>query len=114
MALELVDGWTGPLDLVLKSDGVPVVFTSSQHTPTLVIRDRDRTLVDTTGDVAWYTSCGVVYASCGTVTYRPSSGDLRSTGSPYLARVRVSAGTASSEVVFFPNGLADPWTVYEP
>jgi hypothetical protein len=114
MALELTAGWTGPLDLVLKSDGVPVVFTSSQHTPALVLRTRERTLVDTTGDVAWYTSCGTLYASCGTVTYTPGPADLYSSESPYLARVRITAGSASSEVIYFPNGPADPWTVYAP
>ncbi len=100
--VELVEGWTGNVDMRLKADGVAQNLTGS--VVTLILRDRNGVEVDTTGDVS------VPDAVNGIVRYGPDSVDLTNVGSPYSARWRVVDG--SSKVTFFPSSVdPDAWKV---
>lgn len=110
----LVEGWTSPFELVLTRNGVPAQFVSSQHTPTAILMSRAVGAKVMTNNIAWYASCGLTYASCGAVAVTFDSSDLVAGESPYLFRVRIAAGAASSDVAFFPNGPAESLEVYAP
>lgn len=110
----LVEGWTSPFEIVLLRDGVRAIFFSSQHTPTGILTSRSVGAKVMTANVAWYASCGVLWASCGAVSVAFDSSDLVASESPYLFRIRVTAGAASSDTAFFPNGPAEPLDVYAP
>lgn len=101
MTDDLVEGWTGPLDFALLTDGAALNGTGL--TVTLALRDRSEGVVNVTGNVAW-----LVQAS-GTVRFSPSAEDLKAARSPYQARFKVTDG--SSKDVFFPNAEPMKWVV---
>jgi hypothetical protein len=101
MTDDLVEGWTGPLDFALSTDGIALDGTG--FTVTLILRDRAQGVVNVTGEIAWLAQGG------GTVRYSPSVNDLKAERSPYEARFKVTDGNGKD--VYFPN--ADPlkWVV---
>jgi hypothetical protein len=103
MRIDLVEGWTAPLDFVLKADGVAVNLTGQDVT--LVLNTAAGVAIDTSADVQ------VVEAASGRVRYTPAVGAIRNADGPLKARWRVSDGGA---VVFFPAGVPDQWRVYLP
>lgn len=106
MPLDLVEGWTGPIDYDLLADGTPVNASSSNgDVVSLVLHNRAGTTVSTTGDVTFLTS------STGRVRYLPGVNDLVAQASPYRARFRIEN---NGQIVFFPSGPAEQWTVYPP
>lgn len=110
----LTEGWTSAFEITLTRNGTRAVFLSSQHTPSGVLKSRGFGAKDMTGNIAWYASCGVTYASCGAIAVTFDSSDLVASESPYLFRVRITSGASSSDVAFFPNGAAEPLEVYAP
>jgi hypothetical protein len=105
MPLDIVEAWTGPIDMQLKVDGASLSL-STGDTVELVLRRSDREIVSTTGEVT------ILTATCGVVRYSPSALDFLARWSPYAARFKVTDGTG--KVVFFPNAKPDPWTVHSP
>lgn len=106
--VELVEGWTSPIEFVMESNGVPIVFASSAHTPALILRNKAMQTISGVGNVSW------LAASCGAVSLGFDSTDLVASESPYLFRIQVTQGAASSEVLFVPNGAANQLRVYAP
>lgn len=102
--LEIVEGWTGPVDMQLKKNGSPVSLTGC--TVTLVLRGKDGLNIDTASNIS------VLDAPTGQVRYLPDAGDLVAAKTPHWARFRVV--DASSKIVFFPSDRPMRWTVYQP
>ena len=101
MPLTIVEGTTANMDFTLTADGAAVNLTGA--TVVLVLSDKDGTAVTTTGDVT------VVTAADGKVRYQPDAADLDASLSPYRARFKVT--DSSSQIAYYPNSLADVWTV---
>jgi len=100
--IEVVQGWTGPIDMQLKADGVAVDLTGM--TVVLILKDKDGTSVDTAGDVS------ILDAATGKVRYLGDPTDLVAANSPFRARWQVTDG--AGRVVYFPSGPPDVWKVY--
>lgn len=94
LKVEIVEGWTGPLDFQLLNDGAAQDLTSM--TVTGQARNRLNTLVDLSSDVT------VISATAGTVRLTPDAVDFESESSPYELRFKVVDVTTA--VVFFPSG----------
>jgi baseplate upper protein BppU len=103
MTVELVEGWTGDLDFVLKANGVALDLTGM--TVELILRKPDGTTIDTAGDTS------VPDPAAGKVRYAPDSADLVAANSPLMARWKV---TNAGKVVYFPAGSPDRWEIYRP
>lgn len=94
MALEvgLVEGWNGPVEFRLRSDGDVQDLTS--WTMEGELYDRNGSIVSATDDVA------IMTATAGHVKLTPDTDDFRVSGSPYRLRFR---GTFAGETVYFPS-----------
>lgn len=103
MPLDIVEGWTGPIDMQLKVDGTSLVLSTGE-TVELILKRSDRETVSTTGEVV------VVTATCGVIRYSPSVLDFVAKWSPYFARFKVT--DATGKIVFFPNARPDTWSVH--
>jgi hypothetical protein len=101
---EIVEGWTGPIDLQLLSDGAVRVLSTGESVA-LILKARAGTLVVSTTD-----NLTVLSSTDGKVRYLPNEKDLQAKQSPYSARVKVTDGTG--KIVFFPSGKSDEWIVY--
>lgn len=103
MSVEIVAGWTGPLDFALKADGEAINLAGI--TVTLTLTGNDAVAVDTTGHVS------ILTAADGTVRYIPHlATDLVASKSPYKARWKLVDGTGA--IVYVPSGAArDEWKV---
>jgi uncharacterized phiE125 gp8 family phage protein len=99
--LQLVEGWTGPIDETLKSNGVAVDLTGM--TVELILQKATGAPVDTTGDVT------VVTPASGLVRYSPDAADLVAAETPHVARWKVTDG--GGKVVFFPHEAGEVWLV---
>jgi uncharacterized phiE125 gp8 family phage protein len=99
--LPLVEGWTGPIEQTLESNGTPVNLTGL--TVTLILQKADGSLIDTTGDVT------VPDPVNGLARYTPDSTDLLAADTPHVARWKVVDGGGA--VIFFPNEQGEVWTV---
>ena len=100
--IDLVQGWTGPLDFRLESDGSAVNLTGM--TPLVVLSLPSGAPVVLTGTSALLTATG------GTVRFTPGASDI--VRGSYRARWKVTDG--SDNDVYFPNGEADTWKVRYP
>lgn len=94
---EITEGWTGPLDIDLLSQGDTPSGTMSGMSVTLVLKDVQGVAVDTSGDLAIQDSSEWI------VRWSPDAADL--TPGTYRLRVKVTDG--SSKVSYFPSGLPD-------
>lgn len=92
--VELVSGWTGPLDFRLLADGAAINLTGM--TVELILTAQDGTSIPTTGDTS------VTDAVAGKVRYSPDSTDLVVASSPIQMRWKVTDGGGS--VVYHPSG----------
>ena len=99
--LKLVEGWTGPIDDVLKSNGTPLDLTGL--TVQLLLQKASGVAVDTTGDVV------IVTPSAGVVRYTPDPTDLLAAETPHTVRWKVTDLTGA--VTYFPNAAGEVWTV---
>ena len=102
--IELVEGWTGPLDFQLMANGSVPNLTGC--TVELILRKRDGTVVDTSGDVAVQGD-----PTEAIVRYTPEDATVLTNG-PMHARFKVI--DAASKVTFFPSGPRDKWELYQP
>ena len=98
----VVEGQTEPIDVQLLADSRPVDLTGA--TPTLVLRDKDGTAVDTSGG-----AITILDAPAGKVRYSPPPALFEATRSPYAARWRIV--DSAERVSFWPDRAADPWVV---
>lgn len=92
--VELVTGWTGPLDFRLLADGAAYNLTGM--TVELILTAQDGTSISTSGDTS------VTDAATGTVRYLPDSTDLVTSNSPISMRWKVTDG--GGLIVFHPSG----------
>ena len=99
--LKLVEGWTGPIDDVLRSNGLAADLTGL--VVELVLQTANGSLVPTAGDVT------VVTPTEGVVRYLPGPTDLLATETPHVARWKVTDG--AEKVTYFPNDAGEVWTV---
>lgn len=102
MALPAItEGWTHPLDVVLKVGGVPYAFAPAD-TVTLILKTQDGREIDTTGNVTVLPvdPAATPPITTGTVRFSPDAGDFRAKDGPYLARWKVTTATG---VFFCPN-----------
>ena len=99
--LKLVEGHTGVIDEVLKSNGTAVNLTNM--TVALMLQTAEGGLVDTAGDVM------VVTPLEGIVRYTPGPTDLLAVDTPHVARWKVT--DVGGKVVFFPSEAGEVWEV---
>jgi uncharacterized phiE125 gp8 family phage protein len=99
--LKLVEGHTGVIDEVLKSNGEAVNLTGM--TVELMLQTALGALVDTAGNVT------VPTPLAGVVRYAPDAADLLATQTPHVARWKVTDG--NGHVVFFPSDAGEVWEV---
>lgn len=97
--VELVTGWTGPLDFQLLADGAAINLTGM--TVDLILTASDGTSIPTTGDTS------VQDAALGKVRYTPDATDLLVASSPVKMRWKVTDGAGA--VVYHPS--ARPATI---
>lgn len=98
--IRIVHGWTGPLDFQLMTNGSATDLTGS--TVTLVLEDAN-------GDAIVYTGVvSVQEAATGKVRFTPAATDIAFVNGTMRARWKVTTG---SQVVYFPSGNPDLWTV---
>lgn len=91
----LVEGWKGPVDFRLRSDGDIQDLTG--YTLEGELYDRNGSVISATDDVA------IVNATDGRVKLTPDTEDFRISGSPYSLRFKATLG---GEAVFFPSEAA--------
>jgi hypothetical protein len=103
---KVVEGWTGPLDFQLKSDGAVPAGTLAGMTVTHVLVDANGVAVDMTGKVS------VPDEATWKVRYSPGAADLVAIKGPYTSRWKVT--DAGGKVVFFPSAEPDRWEVFKP
>lgn len=101
---ELVQGWTDPINHILKADKVIVNLTGM--TVALLLYDKLDALVAFTGTVS------VPDAAGGKVRFSPAANDFLAASSPYKMRWKVTDG--AGKISFFPNQTAYPWIVRLP
>lgn len=92
LTVSIVEGWTGPLDFQLLSDGSAQVLTGI--TVTGQAMNRLKASVDLSSDVA------ILSATGGTVRILPDTSDFSAEQSPYELRFRATDATG---IVFFPS-----------
>lgn len=103
--LNLVEGWTAPINEQLLLDGAPANLTG--FTAVLQLYPAGarspKTLTGTTS---------IVSASIGTVQFLPGTNDLLATESPYAVRwvITVSPG----QFAYAPSGAPSVWIVRRP
>lgn len=102
--IEVVEGWTGPLDFTLKGDGVAVDLTGC--TVLLQLWDLADAAITLAGTTA------IVSAVLGQVRFSPAAADLTKARSPIKGRFKVTDG--AGKITYFPNGDADRWVVFQP
>ena len=87
MALPpVVEGWTHPIDVVLKVGGQPYAFDPAD-TVTLLLKTQDGREIDTTGNVTILAvdPAATPPVTAGTVRFSPDASDFRVKDGQYLA-----------------------------
>lgn len=100
MKLEVVAGWTGPLDFDLLADGVAPAAAMAGAVE-LILKKADGTALETTGDVA------IIDSDNWRVRYSPDAGDLVEG----VYRGRFKHTDNDSKVTYFPSGAWDEWKI---
>ena len=99
--LTVVEGHTGVIDELLKTNGVVVDLTGMGVE--LILQTANGTLVETSTNVI------VPTPTEGRVRYTPDPTDLLARDTPHVARWKVTDGTGA--VVFFPSDAGEVWVV---
>jgi uncharacterized phiE125 gp8 family phage protein len=99
--LKLVEGWTGPIDDVLKSNGTPLDLTGL--TVELLLQRASGVAIPTAGDVV------IVTPTAGVVRYTPDPQDLLAVDTPHTIRWKVT--DVAGAITYFPNEAGEVWTV---
>ena len=102
--LDLVAGWTGPIDEQLLADGAAADLTGC--TVSLVLCRHDGSLLTLTGTVS------ITDYVNGKVRFEPAATDLVFAMRPYRARWMVT--NILGRVVYFPDGEPEYWMVRQP
>lgn len=103
--LELIEGWTKPINEQILNNGTP--FDITGLTVTLKLYPKGgRTTKTLAGSVS------VPSPTTGAVAFAPAAGDLLSIESPYAVRWQLSNG--AGVVYFAPQGAPDEWVVRRP
>ena len=95
LEVGLVEGWNGPVEFRLRTEGT--VHDLTGYTVIGELYDRHGSIISATDDVA------IVSATAGRVKLTPDTGDFSVSGSPYSLRFRATLG---GEAVFFPSEAA--------
>ncbi len=101
MTIELVVGWTGPLDFICQGDGVAVDLTGCSAQ--LIIKNESGATHPFTGTIS------IVDAAAGKVRILPAAADLSPAGITLLVRVKITDSLA--RITFFPSGDPDKWEI---
>lgn len=103
--VELVQGWTSPLDygLAMGTDTSPDL---TGMTVTLRVSTVEGVDLSLGGSVALLT------ATAGTVRYTPATDGTDIIKGTYRTRFKVVDG--SGRIAYFPSGEPDTWKVYQP
>lgn len=104
MEVDWVEGETAPRDFILQEDGA--AFNLTGLTVELVLKDKNGSAVDMTGDVS------VPTPAAGLVRVTPDSTDLTLARSGMFARFKVTDGAGG--IGYFPRGEPDVWRVRLP
>ena len=101
MPITLVEGWTGPIQMTIKNDGVETDVDGA----TLAMRmwNNEHAEVLESGALV------AVIAVSGLLQYDPEAVDFLEALSPYYIRIQVT--DAVGDVTFYPSGDPDVWTV---
>jgi hypothetical protein len=99
--LDLVEGWTGPLDFDLLADNATPSSAMTGMSVVLLLREESGHDVTIGGTV------GILDAAAWRIRYSPANGDL--VAGKYGARFKVM--DTGGKIVFFPNGPADRWVI---
>ena len=99
MSIEIVQGWTGRIELQAKKDGEVVDLTGM--TTCFNLRDKHGVSVSTTCASA----TEVITTTCGHVGLNPSPTTFSVDGSPYTLRLKVI--DSAPVTVWFPSGIAE-------
>ncbi len=94
-SVDIVEGWSGPIDFQLKENGVAADLTGDTMTAEAVDRRRQPTTL--TGDLS------IISATDGKIRLTPDTGDFIASASPYELRFK---RTTIAGIVFYPNGEA--------
>lgn len=102
--LNLVEGWTKPINEQILSNGSP--YNLSGLTVTLVAYPKgSRTSKTMSGVIT------VIDAANGKVQFTPAANDLLSIESPYAVRWKMTNGGVE---YFAPQGAPDEWLIRRP
>jgi hypothetical protein len=91
---EYTQGWTAAIEHTLEHDGV--TFNASGMTPSLVLKDKDGTVVVFTGTVEW------AAAATSRIRFNPAATDLLAANSPYTLHWKVT--DAAAKIAYYPQG----------
>jgi hypothetical protein len=96
--LDLTEGWTSPIDydLEIQTNGAWASFNATSMTPSLVLKDKDGTVIAFAGTVSWQT------AATSRIRFSPAATDFVNSKSPYTLHWKVT--DTSSKVAFYPQG----------
>ena len=94
--LDIVEGWTGPIDFQLKEDDVAANLTGDTVIAQAVTRRRVTSVL--TGDLS------ILAATDGKVRLTPDTGDFLAAQSPY--ELRFKRTLAGGGDVWYPSGEA--------
>ena len=100
--IDVIEGWTGPLEFILLADGSAVDLTGITSAVTEAKR-LNGTAITLTGTTA------VSDAANGKVKFSPAAADLKEADSPASVRFKVTDG--SSKITYFPSGDAFTWKI---
>lgn len=99
---EYTEGMTSDIEYTLKHKnpitGAESTFNATGMTPAVVLKNKNGTVVDTSGDVSW------ADAPNSKIRYTPDAGDLSSALSPYTLKWKVT--DVGGKIGFYPQGAA--------
>ncbi len=98
--IEIVEGWTAPIDYQLLDGAAPVDLTGA--TVVLSVLDRTGSPMSVSG------SLSIVDAVQGKVRFTPSAGAITAVNSPWQVRFKVTLGNAVS---YYPGGIPEIWII---
>ena len=101
MPLEIIEGWTDPIRMTLKSDGVERDITGAS----LELRLWN----NVHAEVLESGAINVLVAVSGLIDFSPGAIDFQRALSPYYARVQVT--DVAGDVSWHPSAEVDVWTV---
>ena len=100
--INLVEGWTVPIDYVVKADGTAVNLAT--HTAIAIqAKDKHGVAITLAGAVSFYNR------SSGVVRYSPTASDFDANHSPYYVRFKIA--DSDDKYAFFPDAEGEKWVI---